>query len=52
MSKTLHGGYGDIADGAGLLLDRCVRPPVKYVSGQIFSTSDWNVIVRSDTDHC
>ena len=48
--KTLLGGFGDIADGAQFLVDRCrqgIRWPV--LSGQAFSTTDWNVIVRHDS---
>lgn len=52
--KTLQGGFNDIADGASFILHNCLLNPGQFavVSGQAFTTSNWNVIVRFDSDHC
>ena len=53
-SKTLRDGYGDIAEAATFLVDQCAGPPPKLrlVAGQVFMTSDWNVIVTWDDEYC
>ncbi|PTB40428.1 hypothetical protein M441DRAFT_141907, partial [Trichoderma asperellum CBS 433.97] len=47
--KTLE-SFGSIADGAQYIVDHCGR--YYLVSGQVFHKTNWNVIVREDTDSC
>ncbi|WXC44252.1 hypothetical protein QX201_003989 [Fusarium graminearum] len=52
-SKTLN-GFGSIADGAEYINDKCTRWGWQnggyrsFVSGQVFHSTKWNVIVRKD----
>ncbi|KAK4194375.1 hypothetical protein QBC40DRAFT_319890 [Triangularia verruculosa] len=43
--------WGDIADGAEYLTNKCQQPRRK-VRGQVFYTDNWNVIVRMDQNNC
>ena len=52
VGKTLQGGFGDIADGAAFLVDNCEWNQAPIVAGQAFATTNWNVVVRYDTDKC
>lgn len=54
VGKTLQGGFNDVADGAQYLVDRCQQGVGFWavLSGQVFTTSDWNVIVREDSSKC
>ncbi|KAF6790352.1 hypothetical protein CMUS01_16276 [Colletotrichum musicola] len=48
------GAFGSIADGAQYIADRCqLESGLKAkVAGQVFHKTNWNVIVRYDSDNC
>ncbi|POR37874.1 hypothetical protein TPAR_01932, partial [Tolypocladium paradoxum] len=50
------GSFGDIADGAQAIVDKCSKPtshaPDPGLVGQAFSEGKWNVVVRFDNDSC
>ncbi|KAF4907227.1 hypothetical protein CGCVW01_v012588 [Colletotrichum viniferum] len=51
-SKELA-AFGSIADGAQYLVDRCpYGAGNRYMAGQVFHSTNWNVIVRQDNNNC
>lgn len=49
VTKSLHNGFGHIADGARYIVDTCNDGnPFGGTVGQAFHPTEWNVIVRKD----